>query len=157
MALTFNMRGQVVSIARFVAELEEILPTAKGLIQHGGDPIPVAVDYDDSELRAFLPEVPNTPLRQGIEETLEGFKRASNKRASWISPTWSSRPSRPTRRALGLYTQTLIELRGHGIASTRPGPGRKSIPGPTGDPNESSRSLTQISGPTSKHPEAPRR
>ena len=74
-ALTFNMRGHVVSIAEFVAELEDLLPSAKGLIQFGGDPIPVAVDYDDSELRAFLPAVPNTPLRQGIKETLEGFRR----------------------------------------------------------------------------------
>ena len=74
-ALTFNMRGQVVAIAQFVAELEDLLPSARGLIQFGGDPIPVAVDYDDSELRAFLPSMPNTSLRQGIEETLNGFRR----------------------------------------------------------------------------------
>ena len=35
----------------------------------------MAVDYDDSELRALLPGAPSTPLRQGIEETLEGFTR----------------------------------------------------------------------------------
>ena len=74
-ALTFNMRGQVASIGRFVAEIEDLLPSAKGLIQFGGDPIPVAVDYDDSELRAFLPSMPTTPLRQGVEETLNGFRR----------------------------------------------------------------------------------
>ena len=74
-ALTFNMRGQVAAIAQFVAELEDLLPSAQGLIRFGGDPIPVAVDYDDSELRAFLPSMPNTSLRQGIEETLNGFRR----------------------------------------------------------------------------------
>ena len=74
-ALTFNMRGHAVSIAKFVAELEDLLPSAKGLIQFGGDPIPVAVDYDDSELRAFFPGLPNTPLCQGIKETVEGFTR----------------------------------------------------------------------------------
>ena len=35
----------------------------------------MAVDFDDRELRTFLPEAPNTPLRQGIEETLAGFRR----------------------------------------------------------------------------------
>ena len=74
-ALTFNMRGRVASIAQFVAELEDLLPFSQGLIRFGGDPIPVAVDYNDSELRAFLPSMPNTPLRPGIEETLNGFRR----------------------------------------------------------------------------------
>lgn len=74
-ALTFNMRGHVVPIAEFVAELENLVPSARGLIRCEGDPIPVAVDYDDSELKAFLPKLRDTPLRQGIKETLQSFAR----------------------------------------------------------------------------------
>jgi nucleoside-diphosphate-sugar epimerase len=75
MARAFNLRGQVVEMARFLAEIEMLLPAAKGLLQLSGGPIPVACDLDDSELRSLLTAVPDTPLREGIAETLEIFAR----------------------------------------------------------------------------------
>jgi nucleoside-diphosphate-sugar epimerase len=72
---TFNLRGEVIEMNRFIAELEALLPAAKGLIGLSGDPIPVAYDLDDSQLRAFLPELPRTKIRRGIELTLEDFRR----------------------------------------------------------------------------------
>lgn len=72
---TFNLRGDVVPMEDFVAEVESQEPEARGLISLSGGPIPVACDLDDSELRAFLPELASTPLSEGIRETREIFGR----------------------------------------------------------------------------------
>jgi nucleoside-diphosphate-sugar epimerase len=75
MARAFNLRGQVVEMTQFLAEIETLLPAAKGLLELSGGPIPVASDLDDSELRGLLSNVPDTPLSDGIAETLEIFAR----------------------------------------------------------------------------------
>lgn len=72
---TFNLRGDVVRMEEFIAEIEAQIPGSRGMISLSGGPIPVACDLDDSELRAFLPDLPTTPFRQGIRETLEIFTR----------------------------------------------------------------------------------
>jgi nucleoside-diphosphate-sugar epimerase len=72
-AATFNLRGDVVEMTKFIALIEELQPPAKGKVQLSGGPIPVACDLDDSELRRFLPGLPQTPLREGILRTLEAF------------------------------------------------------------------------------------
>ena len=74
-ALNFNLRGDVVEMAIYIAQIEALRPAAKGLLQLSGSPIPVACDLDDHELRAFLPELPQTPLSAGIRETLDIFER----------------------------------------------------------------------------------
>ena len=74
-ALNFNLRGDVVEMAVYIAQIEALRPAAKGLLQLSGGPIPVACDLDDRELRAFLPELPQTPLGDGIQETLDIFER----------------------------------------------------------------------------------
>ncbi len=73
--LTFNLRGDVVAMTDFIAEVESQLPEAKGLIGISGGPIPIACDLDDSELRAFLPGLPRTPLAEGIAATIRDFRR----------------------------------------------------------------------------------
>ena len=74
-ARAFNLRGRVVAMTEFIAEIETVLPASKGLVQLSGGPIPVACDLDDRELHALLPAVPDTPLRDGIGETLTMFER----------------------------------------------------------------------------------
>jgi len=72
---TFNLRGEVEHMTDFVARIEALLPTAKGLIQLSGGQIPVAYDMDDADLRAFLPDLPRTSLADGIAATLADFRR----------------------------------------------------------------------------------
>ena len=81
MARAFNLRGQVVEMTRFLTEIEALLPAANGLLRLSGGPIPVACDLDDAELRSLLSTVPDTPLREGIAETLKIFSglRAAGK------------------------------------------------------------------------------
>jgi nucleoside-diphosphate-sugar epimerase len=72
---TFNLRGQVVAMEAFISEIERQLPGAASLLKLSGEPIPVACDLDDSELRAFLPNLVETPLAEGISRTLADFRR----------------------------------------------------------------------------------
>lgn len=77
---TFNLRGDVIPMEDFIAELEAQEPEARGLISLSGGPIPVACDLDDSELRAFLPDLTSTPLSAGIRETWDIFARLQRER-----------------------------------------------------------------------------
>ncbi len=71
----FNLRGQVVAMEQFIAEISRHLPGAEELLSLSGGPIPVACDLDDSELRAFLPQLRETSLAEGIGRTLYDFRR----------------------------------------------------------------------------------
>jgi nucleoside-diphosphate-sugar epimerase len=82
-AATFNLRGDVVEMTKFISLVEELQPSAKGRIRLSGGPIPVACDLDDSELRRYFPDLPQTPLREGILRTLEAF--ASQREAGRLS------------------------------------------------------------------------
>ena len=73
-AHTYNLRGSVVEMTDFIQQIVDLHPAAKGLINLSGGPIPVACDLDDSELRAYLPDLPDTSLRDGIRQTLEAFR-----------------------------------------------------------------------------------
>jgi len=73
-ARTYNLRGTVVEMTDYIQQIEDLHPAAKGLITLSGDAIPVACDLDDAELRAYLPDLPDTSLRDGIRQTLESFQ-----------------------------------------------------------------------------------
>lgn len=74
-AHAFNLRGEVVEMTDYVAAIEAAAPQAAGLIRCEGEAIPVACDLDDGPLREFLPALPQTPMQQGIEQTLRDFQR----------------------------------------------------------------------------------
>lgn len=77
-AHVFNVAGDIVDMATIVALIEEILPSAKGLISFAGPEVPVAYNMDDSQLRALIPGIPRTGLRTGIEKTIRFFESAKN-------------------------------------------------------------------------------
>lgn len=79
-ARVYTLRGDVIQMHEFVAQLERISSGARGahgesLIRAVGKPLPIAYDLDDSALVRELGEVPRTPLERGIRETLEIFER----------------------------------------------------------------------------------
>ena len=74
-AEVFNISGVMVTVEEFIAELAQVIPEAKGLIRCQGNPIAIAPHLDDSRLRRLVPDLPRTPLRQGIEETAAIFRR----------------------------------------------------------------------------------
>jgi nucleoside-diphosphate-sugar epimerase len=74
-AKSYNLRGSVVDMPSFHRALCEVEPTAAAQITHGDRQIPIAYDLDDSALQRDLGPLPRTPLVEGIQRTLELFRR----------------------------------------------------------------------------------
>jgi nucleoside-diphosphate-sugar epimerase len=74
-AHVFNLAGEVVSMDAFINTLDELRPGARELITASGPQVPVAYKMDDSALRAHVPGIRKTPLREGLRRTLEIFDR----------------------------------------------------------------------------------
>ncbi len=73
-AAAFNVRGHVEPIERFVEALESVAPEAIGRVTHGDRQLPIAPDLDDEGLRLAFPDVPRTPLAEGVGETYRRFR-----------------------------------------------------------------------------------
>jgi nucleoside-diphosphate-sugar epimerase len=74
-ASAFNIRGQALEMAEFPAVVDEALPGARRRIKVEGDPLPLAVDLDDTGLREMVGDVRRTPLVEGVRRTVERFQR----------------------------------------------------------------------------------
>jgi nucleoside-diphosphate-sugar epimerase len=73
-AHVFNLRGEVVGMEELRAMLEQIRPGAAELISVAGPQVPVAYRMSDAALVATVGEIPRTPLREAIVETIEKFE-----------------------------------------------------------------------------------
>ncbi len=76
-AHVFNVAGDIVDMTELVSLIEEIRPEARGLITFGGPEVPVAYRMDDRQLRALVPGIPRTTLREGIRRTVTFFERGN--------------------------------------------------------------------------------
>lgn len=71
----FIVSGALVEMAEVIGEIEAVVPEARGTLHCEGKPIPIYPFLDDTRLRA-LPGVPGrTPLRTGIERTVQIFRK----------------------------------------------------------------------------------
>jgi nucleoside-diphosphate-sugar epimerase len=75
-AHAFNLRGEVVEMEQLRSMLEEIRPGAAQLISVDGPQVPVAYRMDDSALVRTVGQIPRTPLREAIVETILAFEQA---------------------------------------------------------------------------------
>ncbi len=73
-APVFNLTGSLVSIDEFVATVEELVPGAAGSIEHEDAPLPFPDDIETTGI-ASVADVPVTPIRDGIRQTIELFRR----------------------------------------------------------------------------------
>ncbi len=76
-AHVFNLRGEIVEMEALRRLLAEIRPEALALISVSGPAVPVAFRMDDSALVQTVGDVPRTPLRAAIVETVEAFEHMS--------------------------------------------------------------------------------
>ena len=72
-AYVFNLQGDVIRMDELIGLLDRLRPGAARLITAQGPQVPVAWRMDDSQLRAYVPELTKTPLEQGVAETLQKF------------------------------------------------------------------------------------
>lgn len=72
----FNLGGAAVSTPDVIAAIETAAPEAKGKITFDPTPLPIPEALDDTPLRKWLGELPETPLAEGIAATIQFFRRA---------------------------------------------------------------------------------
>ena len=78
-ARIFNLHGESVDVAAAVALMDEVLPEPqRGLIQVDGPGLPIAPRLSDAALRAALPDLPSTSLREGFGATLQHFQELAS-------------------------------------------------------------------------------
>jgi len=74
-ARIYTPRGAVVSIDDIITALERIFPGARRLITAQGNPLQLPADVENNAIRRDFPDLPITPLDEGIRETAEIFRR----------------------------------------------------------------------------------
>ena len=74
-AAVYDLHGDAVSVAQYVAALRRLRPEAVDLVTCVDAPIPGNVDVDDRDLVARLGALPKTPLEEGIRRSVETFER----------------------------------------------------------------------------------
>jgi len=73
-AHVFNLHGETMDVGLVAGIIDEQLPEAsRGLISLEGPAIPMPPALDDSALRAVMPALPRTAVRDGVRETIERF------------------------------------------------------------------------------------
>jgi nucleoside-diphosphate-sugar epimerase len=72
-AFVFNSHGESVEMAAVVEEIESLIPDARGRITFDPAPLALPPELDDSAIVSALGDIPHTPLRQGMKETIERF------------------------------------------------------------------------------------
>ena len=72
-AHVYNLHGASVEVARIVEVIESLAPEA-GRIQVDGPEIPIPPALDGRALREALPDLPDTPLEEGIAMTMDRFR-----------------------------------------------------------------------------------
>lgn len=74
-ALVFDLGGPVVSVAAVADLIERLRPGVKITVGSGRLPFPAG--FDDTELRAAVPQVYETPLEDGVRQTISAFEEAT--------------------------------------------------------------------------------
>jgi nucleoside-diphosphate-sugar epimerase len=72
-AFTFNNGGVPVSSGEVIDLIRQVMPAAH--ITHSPAGLPFPVGFDGDALRAAFPDLPETPLAEGIRQTMAGFER----------------------------------------------------------------------------------
>jgi UDP-glucuronate 4-epimerase len=73
----FNLKGEIAHMRDVVSLIEAVVPEVKGRITFDDTPLPLPDGADDTELIKIFGDIPNRPLRTGIEETIAFFSGLS--------------------------------------------------------------------------------
>jgi nucleoside-diphosphate-sugar epimerase len=70
----FNLRGSVTTVDDIVAAIEAVVPGARELLEVSPEPLGIPADLSDAGLRAIIGDVPETPLADGVRDTIARFQ-----------------------------------------------------------------------------------
>ncbi|MYC82923.1 MAG: NAD(P)-dependent oxidoreductase [Acidobacteria bacterium] len=74
-ARAYNIRGDLVTVEEVIQAIEAVVPSARGMIRCKANPLAIASNFSQQGLKEELGQVPATPLKRGIEQTVEIFRR----------------------------------------------------------------------------------
>jgi nucleoside-diphosphate-sugar epimerase len=72
----FNLGGSVASVPQVIAAIEAAEPSARGQISYDEKPLPFPEEMDGGPLAAAIGPLPQTPLADGVRQTLAIFREA---------------------------------------------------------------------------------
>ena len=72
----FNIGGPSISVKQVIDAIEEVEPVMQGKISFVDNPLPFPPDVDNQVLVEFLGQLPETPLIEGVSETIQLYKSA---------------------------------------------------------------------------------
>ena len=75
-AAVFSIGGRVAAVSEIVEAIEQVEPTARGRITHGDEPLAFPEAFDNRAMVDALGPYHETPLADGIAETLDCYRRA---------------------------------------------------------------------------------
>jgi nucleoside-diphosphate-sugar epimerase len=75
-AAVFSIGGRVAAVSEIVEAIEQVEPTARGRITHGDEPLAFPEAFDNRAMVDVLGPYHETPLADGIAETLDCYRRA---------------------------------------------------------------------------------
>ncbi len=73
-AVVVNLPGQYATIAELVAAVETVVPASAGSIEHAEAPLSFPDSVDDAGFTAVVADFVQTPLLDGVRETVERFR-----------------------------------------------------------------------------------
>ncbi len=74
-ARVYNLRGEVVDMSLVVETIHSLVPGSEKIITYDPTPLPLAGDLDDTAFRREVGPLHTTPIREGLSETLQIFRR----------------------------------------------------------------------------------
>ncbi len=83
-AVCCNVPGRRVAVPDLIDLIEDVVPSAKGLITSERSPLRVPALLEEPTLEAAVGEVPNCPIAEGVRATIEHFQ--STLTAGLLSP-----------------------------------------------------------------------
>jgi nucleoside-diphosphate-sugar epimerase len=72
-AHVYNLAGSIIDMNDLVSMIDRFRPGASQLLSVGGNPVPVSFRMDASQLHAAIPGIPQTPLEDGVRQTLDRY------------------------------------------------------------------------------------
>lgn len=74
-AQVYNLHGDSVAVQRIVEVVHELAPESRAGIGFEGPELPVPPALEGSALHQAIPDLPYTPLEEGVRATLDRFRR----------------------------------------------------------------------------------
>jgi nucleoside-diphosphate-sugar epimerase len=72
-AHVFNLHGETRDVGDVIGLIDDVLPSARGLITHDGPRIPIAPELSDASFRATVGALPTMTLADGVRLTMDQF------------------------------------------------------------------------------------